>query len=146
MPPDKYEDEIREILNKMDDFVAEGEERPKPKPRPQAPPVWSGWTKRFRRQIYTFSSTSFMAGTVIFALAAGLLQRIYPPFGGIAAVLAVGCLLMAIFLPMVSRRYGMPEKRWRGKVIDYEPYRIKRSGGSSWQYFVYRLKKFFRLR
>lgn len=144
MPPDRYEDEIREILNKMDDFVPDGSE--KPKPRRKSPPPWSGWSSRFRRQIYTFDSMSFMAAMVILALAAGLFQRIYPPFAGIAAALSAACLVIAIALPMVSRRYGMPERRWRGKIIDYEPYRIKRTGGSSWQYLWYRLKKLFRIR
>ena len=144
MPPDKYEDEIREILNKMDDFVPDGEERPKP--RRQTPPPWSSWMGRFRKQIYTYDSMTFMAAMVVFALAAGLLQRIYPPFAGIAAALGVTCLVIAIGLPMVSRRYGTTERRWRGKIIDYEPYRIKRTGGSSWQYLWYRIKKFFRIR
>lgn len=145
MPPDRYEDEIREILKKMDDFVPDGDERPKPR-RQATPPPWSGWGARFRKKIYTYDSMTFLAAMVILALAAGLLQRIYPPFAGMAAVLSVACLVIAIGMPMVSRRYGMPERKWRGKVIDYEPYRIKRTGGSSWQYFWYRVKKFFRIR
>ncbi len=145
MPPDKYEDEIREILNKMDDFPG-GDERPKARKRPPSPPPWAGWTSKFRRQIYTYDSMSFLAAMVVLALAAGLLQRIYPPFAGIAAALSVTCLVIAIGLPMVSRRYGTTERRWRGKIIDYEPYRIKRTGGSSWQYIWYRIKKLFRIR
>lgn len=143
MPHDRYEDEIRDILNKMDEFVPDGEE--KPKPRPQTPPPWSGWMDRLKRQLYGHDSTTYMAATVVLALLAGLLHRVYPPFGSIAAILSVACLLLAIGLPLISRRYGTPERRWRGKIIDYEPYRIKRSG-SAWQYLWWRIKRLFGMR
>ncbi len=145
MPPDKYEDEIREILNRMDNFVPDGNEGPRPL-RKQQPLPWSGWSSQFRRKVYTLNSTSVLASMVGLALVAAIMMRIYPPFAAIAATLSLACLVLAIALPMVSRRYGMPEKRWRGKVIDYEPYRIKRSGGSSWQMLLWQLKRFFRIR
>jgi di/tricarboxylate transporter len=143
MPHDKYEDEIRDILNKMDDFVPDGEDRPRP--RPKAPPPWSGWVARMRLRLNGYDSTTFMAAMVMLALGGWLLHKIYPPFGAIAALGSVACLLIAIGLPMISRRYGTTETRWRGKVIDYEPYRIRRSG-STWQYVWWRIKKFFGLR
>lgn len=144
MPHDRYEDEIREILNKMDEFVPDGEERPKRR-RQKTPSRWSSWMTKLRRQLNGYDSTAYMAAMIVLALAAGLLHRIYPPFGAIAAILSVACLLMAIGLPILSRRYGTAERRWRGKIIDYEPYRIRRSG-SSWQYIWWRIKKFFGLR
>lgn len=144
MPRDKYEDEIRDILNKMDDFIPEERHRPKPR-KPASPPLLNRWAANLRRQLYTSNSMSLLAGTVIFALAAGLLHRIYPPFGMLAALASVGCLLLAIAVPMVSRRYGQPEKRWRGKVVDYEPYRFRREG-ASWKYLWWRIKSLFRMR
>lgn len=143
MPHDRYEDEIRDILNKMDEFVPDGEERPKR--RPPTPPPWSGWVARQRRRLGSYDSTAFMAAMVVLALAGGLLSRIFPPLGAIAAIMSVVCLLIAIGLPLFSRRYGSTERRWRGKIIDYEPYRIRRSG-SSWQYVWWRIKRFFGLR
>jgi hypothetical protein len=143
MPHDRYEDEIRDILNKMDEFVPDGEDRPKR--RPPTPPPWSGWVTKLRRQLSTYDSTALMAAMIVLALGGALLHRIYPPFGVIAAILSVACLLLAIGLPIFSRRYGTTERRWRGNIIDYEPYRIRRSG-SSWQYIWWRIKKFLGLR
>jgi hypothetical protein len=144
MPHDKYEDEIREILNKMDEFVPDGEERQKR--RPPTPPPWSGWMTRLRRQLNSYDSTSLMAAMVMFALAAWLLRILsLRPLAALAAILSVACLLIAIGLPLISRRYGAQERRWRGKIIEYEPYRIRRSG-SSWQLIWWRIKRFFGMR
>jgi hypothetical protein len=146
MPDDKhekYEDEIREILNRMDNFIPEGSQRSVP-PRRPSPPPWSGWTTNLRRRLYGYNSTSFLVGWVLLALAAGLLHKIYSPFGALAALASVGCLLAAILLPMISREFGTPEHRWRGRTIDYQPARIRRP--FSWRYTWWRIKSFFGFR
>ncbi len=140
---DKYEDEIRDILNRMDNFIPEGSARNVP-PKQPSPPPWDGWTTNFRRRLYGYSSNSFLVGWVLLALVAGLMHKIYPPFGALAALASVGCLLAAILLPMISRSYGMPERRWRGQVIDYRPSRIRRP--FSWRYAWWRIKSFFGFR
>lgn len=97
-----------------------------------------------RRQFYSYNPTSFLVACVVLALAAGILRKIYPPFGAMAALLSVACLVAAIALPMISRHYGLPERRWRGKTIDYEPPRIQRP--FSWRYTWWRIKSFFGFR
>jgi len=140
---DRYEEEIREILNRMDNFIPEGSQRPVPPRQPSSPP-WNGWTMNLRRRLYEYDSNSLLVGWVLLALAGALLHRIYPPFGALAALASVGCLLLAILLPMISRDFGVPERRWRGRVIDYQPARIRRP--FSWRYTWWRIKSFFRLR
>ncbi len=140
---DKYEDEIREILNRMDNFIPEGSQRNVP-PRRPSPPPWSGWMTSFRRNIYRYDSNSLLVGWVLLALVAGLMHKIYPPFGALAALASVACLLGAILLPIVSREFGTTERRWRGQVIDYQPARIRRP--FSWRYTWWRIKSFFGFR
>jgi hypothetical protein len=146
---DKYEEEIRDILNRMDSFIPEGSKEP-PKlnkyREPSSGQKSSGgsWSGNFRRNLYSYNSTSFMVGTIVFAISAAILGRIYPPFGMIAALLAVGCLLIAILLPIISRSYGQPEKRWRGKVVELDSYRATPS--PSWRQTWWRIKRFFGFR
>lgn len=141
MPKDKYEDEIRDILNRMDDFIPEGEAKPPPRPRPQPSSPRSSWGNDLRRQLQGYSSTSLLAGFVLFALAAGILSKIYGPFGMLAALLSVGCLIAAIALPLFSRHYGRPEQRWRGRIIELDSYRPQQP--SSLQRAWRRVKRFF---
>lgn len=138
---DKYEEEIRDILNRMDDFIPEGSSRQEPKPQKRQQPKGGGWTLDFRRRLYTYNSSSFLMGTVLFAIAAAILTKVYQPFGMIAALLSVGCLLIAITLPMISRGYGRPEKRWRGRLIEMDSYRANPS--PSWRQAWWRIKRFF---
>lgn len=139
---DKYEDEIREILNRMDHFIPEGNQRSR---QPQGPsPSWDSWLTSFRRQLYSYNSNTFLVAWILLALAAGLLHRIYPPFGMIAALLSVASLLAALLLPMISRQHGQPERRWRGRIIDYEPTPIRRP--FSWRYLWWRIRSFFGFR
>lgn len=140
---DKYEDEIREILNRIDNFIPEGGQRRVP-PRQPRPAPWSGWMASFRRQLYSYSSTQFLVGWVLLALLAGLLHKVYPPFGMMAAIGSVACLLAAILLPMLSRQYGRSERRWRGRVVDYEPIRLRQP--FSWRYMWWRIKSIFGFR
>jgi len=142
MPNDRYEDEIREILNRMDRFVPDGEQRERP--RRQTPPTWSQWLADLRRRLYAYSSTSFMVSFILLALAAGLLHKIYAPFGFLAAILSVGCLLAAILLPVVSRHYGRPEQRWRGRIIELDAYRPRQP--FSWRRTWWRIKRYLGLR
>ncbi len=144
MPDDKhekYEDEIRDILNRMDNFIPEGSQRKKQPPRPSP---WDSWWRDFRRKLHGYSSNSLLVGWVLLALGAALMHKIYPPFGMLMALASVACLLGAIFLPMISRQYGMPERRWRGQLIDYQPSRIRRP--FSWRYYWWRIKSFFGFR
>ena len=142
MPRDKYEDEIREILNRMDNFVPEGGQRERP--RRQAPPPWSHWMSDLRRRLYGYNSTSFLVGFIMLALAAGLLHRIYAPFGLLTALLSVGCLVAALVLPFFSQRYGRPEQRWRGRIIELDSYRPRQP--FSWRRTWWRIKTFFGFR
>ncbi|MGE5620502.1 MAG: hypothetical protein ACM3US_14745 [Sphingomonadaceae bacterium] len=98
----------------------------------------------FRRQLYSYSSTQFLVGWVLLALLAGLLHKVYPPFGMMAAIGSVACLLAAILLPMLSRQYGRSERRWRGRVVDYEPIRLRQP--FSWRYMWWRIKSIFGFR
>ena len=69
---EKYEKEIRDILNRMDDFIPEDGPRGIPRrPPPQQPRSRKGWSFDFRKWLYSYNSTSLLAGLVIFALAAG---------------------------------------------------------------------------
>ncbi|MGI5835816.1 MAG: hypothetical protein ACOX87_04900 [Chloroflexota bacterium] len=147
MPNEKYEDEIRNILNRMDQFIPEentGPRQQQRRPNSSSNP-WAIWLTGVKRQLYGYNSTSLLVGWVMFALAAGILHKVYQPFGVIAAVLSVACLMGAILLPMLSRRYGQPEHRWRGRVIDYQqPIRLRRP--FSWRYTWWRIKTFFGFR
>lgn len=143
MPNEKYEDEIRNILNRMDNFIPDenAAQRP-PQRQPSSPNPWVIWLNGLRRQLYGYNSTSLLVGWVMFALAAGILHKVYQPFGVIAAVLSVTCLLGAILLPLLSRQYGQPERRWRGRVVDFQqPARMRRP--FSWRYTWWRIKTFF---
>ena len=147
MPNEKYEDEIRNILNRMDKFIPEESAGQGPRRQQSNGPSnpWAIWLAGVRRQLYGYDSTSLLVGWVMFGLAAGILHKVYQPFGLIAAVVSVICLLGAILLPMFSHRYGQPERRWRGRVIDYQqPARIRRS--FSWRYTWWRIKTFFGFR
>lgn len=146
MPNEKYEDEIRNILNRMDKFIPEESAAQRPLQRqPSSPNPWAVWLSGLKRQLYGYNSTSLLVGWVMLALAAGILHKVYQPLGVIAAVLSVACLLGAILLPMLSHRYGRPERRWRGRVIDYQqPTRIRRP--FSWRYTWWRIKAFFGFR
>jgi hypothetical protein len=145
MPKDRYEDEIRDLLNHMDNFIPdEGETRNRPRPRPSRSGNSGSWMNNFRRKLYGYSSETFLVAWVVLALLAAVLHKIYPPFGAIAAILSVGCLLAALFLPMISRSYGQPERRWRGRVIDTNPTPIRRP--FSWRYVWWRIKHFFGFR
>lgn len=144
---EKYEKEIRDILNRMDDFIPEDGLRSVPRrPPPQQPRSRKGWSFDFRKWLYSYNSTSLLAGLVIFALAAGLLTRLNMGFlAGLAALIASVCLVGVIFLPMLSRGYGRPEKRWRGQVIDLnEPTRLRQP--FSWRHVWWRIKRFFGFR
>jgi hypothetical protein len=146
--PNKYEEEIRDILNRMDSFIPEGSKEPpklnKYRDPEQQRSSGANWSGDLRRKVYSYNSTSFMVGTIVFAISAAILGRIYPPIGMIAALLAVACLLMAILLPIVARTYGRPEKRWRGKVVELDSYRA--SPSPSWRQAWWRLKRFFGFR
>ncbi|GEM_PF-3040693 len=144
MPNDKYENEIRDILNRMDNFIPEGGGSPRRPQRPSQPSPWSAWRSGLRRQLFLYNSTQLLAGWVLLALAAALLHKIFPPLGMLAALGSVACLLGAILIPMLSRQYGRSERRWRGKVIDYQPAKIRRS--FSWRYAWWRIKSFFGFR
>lgn len=145
MPKDRYEDEIRDLLNRMDNFIPDdGETRNRPRPRPSKSGGSGDWMNNLRRKLYGYSSETLLVAWVVTALAAGLLHKIYPPFGALAAIISVGCLLAAILLPVLSRNYGRPERRWRGRVIDTEPVRIRRP--FSWRYTWWRIKQFFGFR
>ena len=141
MPNDRYEDEIREILNRMDNFIPEeGITRRQSRSDPLA-----GWLAGLKRKLYSYDTNSLLVGWVMLALAAAILHKIFPFFGVIAAVLSVACLLGAIFIPMLARRYGRPERRWRGRVVDYQqPTRMRRP--FSWRYTWWRIKTFFGFR
>lgn len=143
MPNEKYEDEIRDILNRMDKFIPdEGAQRRPPQSQPNP---WAVWLSGVRRRLYSYNSTQLLVSWVMLALAAGLLRKVYPPFGVMAAVLSVACLLGAILLPMLSRQYGQPERRWRGRIIDVQqPARLRRP--FSWRYTWWRIKTFFGFR
>lgn len=141
MPNDKYEDEIRDILNRMDRFIPEDDPRGRRRQQPPPKRPQSDWLVEVRRKLATYNSTSYLVGTIVFALVAGILHRIYPPFGMIAALLSVGCLLAAIVLPMLSRSYGRPEQRWRGRVIELSDYRPRQP--FSWRLTWWRIKRFF---
>ncbi len=142
MPNERYEDEIREILNRMDRFIPEEAQRNRP--QRSEPNPWGIWLSGLRRKLYSYNSTSLLVGWVMLALVAGLFHKIYPPFGMMAAVLSVACLLGAILMPMLSRRYGQPERRWRGRVIEDQPVRLRRP--FSWRYTWWRIKTFFGFR
>lgn len=143
MPNEKYEDEIREILNRMDQFIPD--EGSSSRQREREPAPRSDWTADLRRKLYGYSSTSYLVAFVLLALLAGILRKIYPPFGMMAALLSVACLLAAIALPLLSSRYGRPERRWRGRIIDdREPRPIRRP--FSWRYTWWRIKTFLGLR
>ena len=144
---ERYEKEIRDLLNRMDDFIPEDGPRSIPRrPPPQRPRSGKGWSFDLRKWLYSYSSTNLLAGLVVFALAAGLLSRLNMGFlAGLAALVASVCLVGVIFLPMLSRSYGRPEKRWRGKVIDLnEPTRLRQP--FSWRYTWFRIRRFFRFR
>ena len=145
MPKDKYEDEIRDLLNRMDRFIPdESQKRDRPRPQPAKPGNTNDWLTSLRRKLYSYSSETFLVGWVLLALVAVVLHKIYPPFGAIAAVASVGFLLAALLLPMISRSYGQPERRWRGRVIDVNPTPIRRP--FSWRYVFWRIRNFFGLR
>jgi hypothetical protein len=143
MPNDKYEDEIRDILNRMDNFVPDEKQTRRPPP-PRQPNSLSVWMAKLTRQASAYDSTSLLIWWIVLALGAGILARIYPPLGAMAALASVACLLGAILLPMISRRYGRPERRWRGRIIDYQPARIRRP--LTWRYVWWRIKSFFGFR
>jgi hypothetical protein len=147
---DKYEEEIRDILNRMDTFIPEGSKEP-PKLNKFRDPAQQGqqssggtWSGDLRRKVYSYNSTSFMVGTIVFAISAAILGRVFPSLGMIAALLAVVCLLLAILLPIISRSYGRPEKRWRGKVVELDSYRATPS--PSWRQAWWRIKRFLGFR
>ncbi len=143
MPNDKYEDEIRDILNRMDNFVPEDGQAPRREPpRPRQPSPLSIWAANLRRRLATFDSTSMIVGCIVLALAAGILHKIFPPFGALAGLASAACLLGAILVPMFSRRYGRADRHWRGRVIDYQPVRMRQP--FSWRYLWWRIKRFFR--
>ncbi len=144
MPNDKYEDEIRDILNRMDQFIPDENQTRRRQQPPRRPSAWSLWLAGLRRQLAAYDSLTLMVGCVLFALAAGLLHRIFPALGALLALASVACLLGALLLPMVSRRYGRPERRWRGQVIDYQPARMRRP--FSWRYVWWRIKSLFGFR
>jgi hypothetical protein len=122
----RYEREIAELLEKMDDFVPEKAPRRKKRPPKSRIQQWI----RFVLSLPFFSSTSIMTITptslivasIILALMGYLLRDLYRPAAPWASMVSV-LLLLSALLVSVTRRRRRNQQRWRGRVIEFESYR-----------------------
>ncbi|MBI2952909.1 MAG: hypothetical protein HYY30_01240 [Chloroflexi bacterium] len=124
----RYEREIAELLDKMDEFIPS--ERPRRSKR--------GWSRYFAIYAYrlrnwpggiaqiisarSLSSTTLIIACIALALLAYLLRDLFRPAAPFASIASVAFLIAALLQHAIQRRRA-PEKRWRGQVIQMESYR-----------------------
>ncbi len=116
--PEKYRDEIEEILKMAGDVAPppsshrEAEEHPEDRPREarRAPAAWRGANRRW---------LSVTPGKL---LVAGLILFVVSAFLGLGPLIWVGLILLVVayLLFFVSPRSISYEKRWRGRSVDVD--------------------------
>lgn len=114
----KYEREIREILEKMDEFVPPPSLQQRVGNRVRG--RWWRWRNQPRRG-WSFAPGQLML-TALALIVASFVLRFFP-FGGLLATVVglAGVILfvVAFILSLTARgRYGNREQRWRGRPID----------------------------
>lgn len=122
-PMKRYEREIAELLEKMDDFIPDKA----PRRKKRAP------NRRIRRLIRLIQSlnitpttditpTSLIIASVVLAFLAYLFHDFFRPVAPLASVASV-CLLLAALAMSIIRRRRQIQRRWRGRVIELDNYR-----------------------
>lgn len=131
----RYEKEIKDILEKIEDFLPPGQE---PSEKRKQPGILDGLKRRIAGIRLTFSPGQiFVTGLVLVTMAfiLSFFSRGLTIYVGLA-----GGLLMALayVLFLLGKQTRRQEKRWRGRIIDLEE---RRQG--SWRYYWWRIKRMF---
>ena len=116
--PDKYQDEIEEILRKSGDAAPVGSPKERPTPLEDSPEHQEALrnppqpSRRPRRRWATFSPGKIMLGGLVIFLIAAIM--------GINLLIWVGLAILvgAYLLFFVKPSYGPMEKRWRGRLVE----------------------------
>ena len=117
---DRYEKEIKDLLNGMPDFLSDDDRQPIPfRPRSGRPPQRRE-TPRSLRFSWPLSSAQTLVVMAFACLFASFVVRYFSPaiasYLGIASgLLFIATLVVAVF----GHRAPQYEKRWRGQPIDY---------------------------
>ena len=127
----QYEREIEEIIEREGGFL-KGQDTPRPPRRRGSDPRGRSTLSRLLNR-FSFTPARMMLGSLALALAALLLWNSTVPFlGGLLVIAAVTLFLTSYAISFIGSSRNIPEKRWRGQVIQPPP-------GSSWEDRLFRL-------
>lgn len=122
--PDKIKREIEDLLGKLDSFVPEERLVSKIKGRRRAE-AGPGLTDRLLKRLSRITLGHIMLAGLALLLLSSFAPGVFGGYAGYAMILGLLCTGGAFVMSVIgwdSRRTitgGMPEKRWRGQVIDY---------------------------
>ena len=131
--PKSYEDDIRDILDRMDNFLPEkgqprqGRRRRSYGQRPAAGGTWRNFTAQF--QGGSLTPHKLMGGSVLLMLFGWLLGIFSPVLAQLCTIIAIAGFVIGIIWSIRSRggahTVSSSQQYWRGQVIEMP--------GRSWQ-------------
>ncbi len=126
--PKNYEDDIRDILDRMDEFLPEkgqarqGRRRPaySQRPRPAAGDVWRNFAAQFQGESLT--PHKLMGGSVLLMLFGWLLSIFSPGLAQLCTIIAIAGFVIGLIWSIRSRGganiASSSRQHWRGQVIE----------------------------